>query len=422
MNQVLSYTWTIVLLVSQGISALVMGQSALGLQNSSSLFSNDGVRPYTESQFFQEQFLRDSTYAFSLVNDGSSTIEPAWEIYERSIYKYNNRGQVTVQIQSSKQNELWTPSVLYTFNYNDRNELVNTLKSVWNAPLQKWEQREKNQFFYNLFGAEYETRKCQWLNNNWAPVSRELKAYDTAQNLTTEVIYKWNTDENDWNPAVRMLYAYDEHALVATETIQLWNAEIADWENQSSSDFIYDDDNQLIETVASIWDTGLEAFTPEVVTMLDYNDLGMPSLSESVSLSESGQQGLNSQNAEYSDEGVLNTLYTQRWDVSTSTWEPYRYEEHYWSRYLTGNINATTGDIACQFVNPYEMGMPWYCNSLKENLQYDVLVYDLLGRLYFQTQFQGGHTFNIRGAIPPGLYMVVIQGGLDMHTEKVLFR
>lgn len=411
-----------VLLLSQGISALVMGQSALGLQHSSALFSNDGVRPYTESQFFQEQFLRDSTYVFSLPEVGSNTGEPEWQISERCIYNYNNKGQVTTRMLSSLEDEIWIPSVLYTFNYNDRNELVNTLKSLWNVQLQTWEKQERDQFFYNFFGAEYETRKYRWLEDIWVPISRELKSYDTAQNLRAEVIYKWNAIENDWNPALRMLYTYDEQSLVAAETIQLWNPDIADWENQSSSDFVYDANNQLVETVASTWDSGLEVFTPEVVTIMDYNDFGMPEATESVSINETGQEGLTSLSAAYSNEGTLDRLYTQRWDAGTSAWEPYRYEEHYWSRYLTGNINATTGSIACQFVNPYEMGMPWYCNSLKEDLQYDVLVYDLLGRLYFQTQFQGGHTFNIRGAIPPGLYMVVIQGGLDMHTEKVLFR
>lgn len=422
MNQVLSYRWTFVLLLSQGLSAYVVAQSALGLQHSSSLFSNDGVRPYSESQFFQEQYLRDSTYIFSLSDDGAAAELPEWEVAERSIYEYNNNGQVTTRILSSWDEQVWTPSILHTYSYNERSELVNTLKSVWNVPLQKWEQWERNRFFYNFFGAEYESRTYQWQDGSWVPISRELKTYDHEQNLTSEVIYNWNLLSDDWKPTMRMLFTYDEDNQMSEETVQTWNPETAKWENQRTSNFVYNGDNHLVETLGSIWNKGLEMFTPEVITLLDYNDQGMPEATESIALGESGQEGLTLMNAEYNDQGVLDQVFTNHWDETSDSWEPYRYEEHYWSRYLTGNINATTGDIACQFVNPYEMGMPWYCNSLKEDLQYDVLVYDLLGRLYFQTQFQGGHSFNIRGAIPPGLYMVVIQGGLDVHTEKVLFR
>jgi hypothetical protein len=134
------------------------------------------------------------------------------------------------------------------------------------------------------------------------------------------------------------------------------------------------------------------------------------------------EQDLFQESANYDAEGNLNQVLEVLWDEDSQEWENFKRHTHYWSKRYTGNLDTRPDKIMCRFENPHTVGQPWFCESLKHDVVYSFEVYDLLGRLHYSGEFEGQDGFRIERSIPPGVYLAVIRGGLDVHTEKVVLR
>lgn len=395
-------------------------QQATILTEGQSLFGTDMLRPIEPSHYYEEQFLRDSTYTFLLKGDTSQAME--WQLSEKLLYAYNAQGMATSQVRSSLTDDLWQLEELSQYNYNVGNDLIETLKSIRTNDDNSWELSERILRYYTYGGLEAELLTEKWDGQRWNSHTRVTKEYNEAEDITRRTRFAWDVDKIDWRPATRILYTYTEGAMLHEETVQNWLDSVGIWINDTKRTFFYDEGDNLIETVISSWDPMQDAFVDDAITTWGFGENGQPEITDFRPLGGKDVSGFTTTSAAYNEDGLLNELVSQKWDSESESWEPYRYDQHFWSTYLTGNPETGSSDIFCQFANPYTQGLPWHCESLKADVQYTLDVYDLVGRHYHATTFMGNHTFRVRANLPPGFYLFVIRGGLDQHTEKVFVR
>lgn len=409
-----------ILLIAIAIAGTSNAQPAGVIMEGQSFFGGDMLRPIQPSHYYQEQFLRDSTYTFLLESDTNSASE--WLLSEKLIYAYNPQGLKVAQVRSKLEGDKWQQKAHYQYAYNLDNELIETLKSRNDTLGEGWVLDERLLRYYTYYGVESELLTEKWDGLRWTSYMRTTKDYNDDTHLIRRTRYLWSDSADQWNPSSRMLYTYTDGDMLRTETVQMWLDSVGIWLNQSKRTFHYDDSDNLIETVLSSWDPVQDAFVADALTTWGYDENGQMEITDFKPLNGKDISGFSTTTAAYNDEGLLNEMVSQAWDAESESWEPYRYDQHFWSTYLTGNPETGSSDISCQFANPYIQGLPWHCASLKSEVQYTLDVYDLVGRHYHTSTFMGHHTFRVRANLPPGFYLFVIRGGLDQHTEKVIVR
>lgn len=120
------------------------------------------------------------------------------------------------------------------------------------------------------------------------------------------------------------------------------------------------------------------------------------------------------------------------------SWETIRRKLQYWSLHSvvqqnTAEANANNSALLdavilpqlkeeCSMANPYRIGSAISCEGLEEDKSYQLLVFDLLGRLQYQSDFGGSSTTSINTALPLGTYLVVIRStdNTFVETHKII--
>jgi hypothetical protein len=399
--------WMILLIT---LPVTVIGQTG----NATAFFEFEG-RPQNDDFLFDRIFLRDSTY----IEEMHPNID-SWMLKERLRYTYNNQGKKIMEFRESRQADKWVRISKTDFSYDSNQSLDQRVIALWNSESQTYVPGTRERYYYNYAGLVFELMVENQSQENWRPYALYQFEYDDAENLIEEVHQYWSSSKSSWNREKRILYSYDNKKLLS-EVHQIWVDSLSHWRNLFSEIFEYDEEDRLVSKILRTWNPVSNQWESESVESLNYDDKGYLTSTEQFDLQVSSEP-LESVQANYTEEGNLGHLLFLAWNDQNDTWEAYRKQTHFWSQYITGNLVEAKERIDCLFANPYTRGLPWHCKALKDNVLYTLEVYDLQGRLYHAQQFQGSDTFRINASIPDGLYQVVIRGGLDLHSEKVLFR
>ncbi|MCA1750257.1 MAG: T9SS type A sorting domain-containing protein [Flavobacteriales bacterium] len=388
----------------------------------------DDYRPFESTNQFNSRFVRDSSYVYEAFI--ADSIEE-WLLTERTLHYYDIEGAETELVRSIFNGERWYLSERLEFSYRSGKDLEKTLINVWSEDLQEWEKHEQLTYNYTYEGKELEVLTEEWTVDRWTASSLSEKFYGEENNLETHITSRWSGADLDWVPEERLLYTYEEDSdLPKTERLQTWSDSLNMWINEIERTFVYDEDDKIIEALESTWNSNFGGFIPTIFTEWAYNSDGQQSdmFSKPMNESDSADVGptyntpFYGSSAIYNDDGNLNQLVTREWDRETETWQPIGYEKHFWSQHRSGSAEMTDPDITCIYANPHTIGLPWYCESLKRDTHYKFELFDITGRLYYADSFMGSNTFRIKRNIPPGVYIALITGGLDTHTEKVIIR
>lgn len=395
------------------------------------IYDVDTYRPIRSSDHYSRMFLRDSTYtyeAFDVDTAGSTT---QWLLKERILHQYDGSGKEIAHVRSAFDGEHWSFFERLEFSYRVGNELEKTTKKMWSEELQDWVSHEQLTYIYTYSGQELEVLTEVWSADRWTTTALSEKFYGDEEQLERHTSSRWSNSDLNWIPEEQLLYTYGEDSdLPSTEKLQSWNDSLGTWVNETERTFVYDEDDNMVEAIESTWSNEFDDFIPVILTEWAYNSDGQPAdvfskpfgTPDSVSPGSPDHGPVFGSSATYNEDGNLNQLVNQEWDSHSETWEPVSYEVHYWSEYVFGNSEFSDPDITCIYANPYSIGLPWYCKSLKREVQYNIELFDITGRLYYADTFTGGNTFRIKRSLPSGVYIALITGGLDRHTEKVIIR
>ncbi len=405
-------------MVSAMLPSASVGQVSESIHTNS--FSSDnqfGVRAFERNDVLQASFLRDSSQTFDMTEDYNSV---NWELVNSMSYQYDQFGKELSRVFKSVSNQVWRNTKRWDNFYSFGSEIAERNESVWSAELTSWTPIYKLQYTYNHRGQELDILGFEKTENGWEPNQKTTYEYDLNDFVSNETVFDWNEELVNWIANSRIVYTYNNRHSVSSETSQIWNDSLGVWENRYSRVYVYDTENRIESSVRREWNH-LEQQWIELSTLsLFFNEKGQ--LSRSELIDDASFAPPHSENASYSDEGNLGELIHSVYNEDSDSFEPYEKELHYWSEHVQGNLIDGGSEIDCKFANPYLLGLPWYCDKLKSDVIYSVEVYDLWGRLFYEDTFESNATFRLNGDIPPGLYSVVIRGGLDYHTERVLIR
>ena len=398
-----------------GVASQSFAQS--NQKNFGSDFNGDNLRPIRISDIVASKFLKDSTHIYS-----RTELDSNWVLSAKRIYQYGNLGEERVIEEFDKQDANWVRKLRVENSFNGELNIVVQREMSWNPISQDWVlefERALNYNYLDLVSDEVLYRKN---GTNWIRDLRREYIYTDSQNIDTETNFVWDAESGSWLPDTRKVYDYFDTDLISSETLQTWNDSLGKWQNQVSRAFEYDDNNNLISSIRSTWNDIDKLWVSISMMSLHYNEKGQLESSQQSQLGASVQLSLLAQDANYDDDGNLGEIIHSNWNSEAEAWEIFKKEKHFWSEKRTGTDIGYSSDINCTFTNPYIKGFPWYCESLKESVNYTLDLYDISGRHFHSQQFTGGSTFRIRGDIPSGIYVAIIRGGLDVHSEKVIIR
>lgn len=389
-----------------------------GKSNSlNNFFGFDGLRINNPDLLYNQRFLRDSTYFFE---KQESNID--FELFKKIIFDYDNQGRLLVENEFENKVDIWKKSVKRSFNYNDDGFVEYSISERWDAFSEEFENHQRTFFARNYLGLVSEEIVEIYEADEWLPYSKDEYLHNDDNKIAEELIFRWDLTSMAWQPQRRKLFEYNENNKLRSEVQQVWVDTLGVWLNTSSQDYEYNDENQLVNLLQSIWNQGLEEWVEQSFQALSYTLLGQVENANSYDVFDSDGDAKESVEATYDDYGNLNTTLFKEWNPEQDEWNSYEKHVHFWSQYLIGNLDYTNKNIECFYANPHTVGLPWYCNSLLNSETYSLSVFDHNGVLHHSQQFRGSDTFRLTKNLNNGLYMIVITGGLTVHTEKVLIR
>jgi len=362
-----------------------------------------------------EDYLRDSTYVFNEVDD-------SWLLKSKMVYDYDSQGNEISKLESAKEEHSWVNLTKIEKAYNSTQLLSYERTSIWNEDYDEWDFHERRDLFYNSINLLDQEIAHIRDGQLWKKDKKMEYGYSESYNIEHISKYRWQELVDEWVPTERTLFEYNQNEMLEREIIQFWNDSLDMWFNAISRDYRYDDSNNLVSTTRSNWSLTGQRWIGISMISVTYNEKGQIKATRQVDLGSSAEQNLTSQEVSYDNDGNLGETIISTWNPESDEWETVNKQVHFWSENLTGNLGSSSDNIDCVFMNPYFLGLNWKCSSLKDDVLYTVEVYDLWGRRFFANQFMGNRAFRIDGNIPPGVYTVVIKGGIDVHTEKVIIK
>lgn len=385
---------------------------------SGSFYDDEGLRYVGINELIDRTYLRDSTYTYVSAEEAAET----WLLKEKTLYAYDNQGREVLREMFSNQNSTWKGYKQQKRTYlsdflAEEEELVRCENDL------EYRSSVKRKFNYNYIGLLSEITSYDYKKSKWIANSRTNYTYNSDYLISEQESYKWIASEMTWEKISRYIYSYNNLNDITEEIFQVWDDSLNVWTNKTSRVYEYNDSNELISTTRSTWVDHDTTWVRISVLSFEYNDEGQFLNSAQKSLNTNSEFVLSqSESANYDEEGNIGIVIKSAWDDSSGVWDNYQKQEHYWSEYNRGNLKPGMNDIECFFANPYTIGLPLYCSSLKPDEVYTVSIYDLNGKFYYSDQFLGSSSFRIKRSIEPGLYLFHISGGLDSHTEKVFIK
>lgn len=383
--------------------------------------ANSGLRYFPKDDIIKTNYLRDSTYVFL----SDSEIDSDWNLRDKFIYSYDNQGRVLESVHSKLSDSVeWINESRLRNTYSDDQFLISQEEDSWEPKAGKWSSSLLRTYSYNVLGLEDLIITEKYFENLWQLDSKVEYSYNSAYDITEEVAYSRNYDEQYWEAVSRYLYTYFENENIQQEIYQLWDDSVNKWVNQASKQYKYNNSNKLISTTKSNWDSNNKDWVDLSVISLLYNEKGQILSSNQMHYSAGINNGvpIQSQESKYDNNGNIGQEINSVWNSDSESWNLYQKQIHFWTKYVNGNLHQGDDNIVCLFENPYIVGLPWYCESLKANVDYTVEVFDLFGRKFYSDTFTNKSSFRITQSIPDGFYIVLIRGGLDYHSEKILIR
>ncbi|NEN23109.1 hypothetical protein G3O08_06310 [Cryomorpha ignava] len=399
-----------------------LGSFSIHAQTGSGSFPNygdEGLRRVDINEIIDKTYLRDSTFTY--ISTAEST-EEEWLLKEKAVYSYDNQGREVLRQIFAKENDAWKGYKQKKSTYiSDFLAAEEELIRAENKAV--YEPSIKRDFSYNYVGLISEITTFENVNTQWVADSKTSYTYNSDYLISEESSFEWMESEMKWERISRYLYTYNGLDDLKKEVFQIWVDSLNTWKNETSKVYEYNESDDLISTTRSTWNNLENGWINTSVVSIQYNDEGQ-FLGSAQKLLNQNSEFIPSQSetANYDSEGNIGEIVKSAWDESSGVWDNYQKQVHYWSEYNRGNLSQGRNEIECFFANPYTIGLPLYCSSLKSDVIYTVSVYDLNGRFFYSDHFLGSSSFRIKRFIESGYYIFHISGGLDSHSEKVFIK
>ena len=305
------------------------------------------------------------------------------------------------------------------FSYNFEGKLEEVVFYQCDLSTYEWKEWQREIYGYSEDGL-LEKWTLQNIDDNdppgWDNSYQRLFSYDSLSLLKEKTGQYWV--DSQWADDGLTTYSYDSLSRQTEEVFHYWNGEI--WQIYSRNTFDYDGNGNLMEIMDWVWNfDGTWNWKPGSVRFtFEYDDLGRQILEEiaykNYDIGEllpkyrihTQYHPITGKPIEHLTEEFKQTSYTWEWNITY---------HHFWNEATTPIWETADTGLECRFANPCGPNCLISCNGMAINKPTFLSIYDLMGRLRFQTRFTG--ETQLDGRMAAGSYFLVITS-----EDKVLFR
>ena len=145
-------------------------------------------------------------------------------------------------------------STRYTYNYDENNNCLSSIKESKDE--EEWQYESREDYYYESNILDY-SEFFFFSNGNWLLHSKNSYAYDDDGNILERLLQFWINEE--WANMLRSLFFYDEN----NNEILYQKEDFIDntWEIIGSRDKLYDEHDNMISATDKSWEDGQSTLT-----------------------------------------------------------------------------------------------------------------------------------------------------------------
>ncbi len=190
-------------------------------------------------------------------------------------------------------NNKWINATQYLNSYDDNGLLLEYIYQVWDTTLKEWVYQDRYLYDYDSYGNETEQIMQRWSSTeeNWETWRKTNYEYDAANRLTKHLSQSIDYLTGNLRNSSQKFYYYGTNDSLAETISQIWSIATNEWYNDSRVLYEYSNDNFLIRNIYQ-----------EYVASSYWRDDRQHKYT-------------------YNDEGLIEEVLSQNWDLEFSVWE-----------------------------------------------------------------------------------------------------
>ena len=281
------------------------------------------------------------------------------------------------------------------FTYDAQGNQIDEIDQNWNSSSQVFVNSSRLKDTFDLDNNRLQSDLFFWQNGDWSTTGRRLYNYDANNGLLLEEVREdFSVLNNSFTPFFKMTYAYDNNNLVNERVSESFDWNYGVWSNEQKEEFFYDNDGNLSSLYYYNWEE--TAATPDWV------------FDEFIAYT-------------YSDGNKVEDFH-RVYDVNSDTWNDTRKWVYFFS--IATSIKtplASTATVSCLFQNPIQTGEIISCQDLESNKDYQILLFDVSGRVLLEKTFTGESKIHLPKQMQRGVYFMNIkQEGKLVLNKKII--
>lgn len=336
----------------------------------------------------------------------------------------------------------WIPSSLLLANYDNAENLTQSIRQEWNTNTQVFENKIKITFVLNGFGNPTEVIQQTWAGNAWMNTQKESYQYDSGQNAgpTLFLFQKWENGawindfrvfnsydqnllastlfqkyiEGEWVNGNRSFETYNDDDLIEQSRRESWNADIEDWALSSQVLYSYEEQNNT-EVLTQLWDNFNQTWSNVSLVMNTFNANNLKTEEFSQNWISGAWVNLFKITFLYNDENNLMRSEGDLW--INEAWRPQNACNIFWSSASTSITKAFENQIQCTVPNPFQAGKSIACQQLLNHKTYELAVFDINGIQHFSKKITANNDLFINKNLSSGMYVLVVK-----NEDGIVFR
>ena len=171
----------------------------------------------------------------------------------------------------------YSPSELYSFEYDDYGNVSVTVYAKWDAAAGRWANQQRVEEDYNAMGLKTSQRNYTWQDGQWTLISRGDATYDEQGHELSNITRDWGGPEVGWTK-IKNEYTYNEQGLCTSATYFGLVAGDAEFVPTFRTSYDYTEAGQMTLRFTQDWDAAQAKFTDTMKEEWTYDGEGNQTL------------------------------------------------------------------------------------------------------------------------------------------------
>jgi hypothetical protein len=346
----------------------------------------------------------------------------AWKTDNRYTCSYDDSGYLTSTLHEGWFGGSWVNSFLETYIRNSNGTVQELLARKWNEEASEWENDYRYTNTYNDEGERLTQLEEFWMAGAW--VTYEQGTYTYSGNNLTNYLVEFNDGNGGWEIDHQVKYTYNGNGTISQSTDQGWNEDQGIWVNSERQDYVYTTGCAFALPLTLLNFTGTKNNNSVLLTWKTANEINTSHFSVQRSLDAVDFSDIKTVPA---TPGSVTKTYSFTDNVAGIKAPEIYYRLKMIDKdgnfEMSNVVLVTLENQGLRFTIRPNPAKNYFVITYDDSAPLDALVTitDFSGRSVFkQTITPGGRQELNISALPKGVYVVIINTGDNITTQKLV--